>query len=160
MHLVFKSKMLHRGEYLVQLIENLCRGGYLPVEVPAVDSHGQGIRLGRLTGIHSYVNVVVREHEIGTAEPEVLCCVHKLQETRNGKRELVEEGNFELLEERGSDPRNNRFHVGAGTSEHKHTKVRKRGMGHDWCTLELRLHITVGDRVQKKDHERLQLWHE
>jgi hypothetical protein len=31
-------------------------------------------------GIHLHTNVLVTELEPGTLEPEILCCVHKLQE--------------------------------------------------------------------------------
>jgi hypothetical protein len=41
------------------------------------------------------------EHEFGTVEPEVSCCVHKPHETGGGGRELVEKLNFKLLEARG-----------------------------------------------------------
>ena len=45
---VRKGEMLHRREYWVttsnlKRIENLGHGGYLPVEVPAVDIYGEGI---------------------------------------------------------------------------------------------------------------------
>jgi len=52
-------------------------------------------------GIDFKKNSLGNELEFGTVEPEILCCVHKLQEAWNGKCELVEEGNFELLEAKG-----------------------------------------------------------
>jgi hypothetical protein len=42
---------------------------------------------------HQHLNVHVLEPDHGIVKPEVLCCVHKLHETWNGKRELLEELN-------------------------------------------------------------------
>ena len=106
-------------------------------------------------GIHFHTNSLVREQETGTVEPEVLCRVHKLSETWDGKRELVGEINLELLETRGGEVSNNRFHVGARTSECQRKKVRKCDVRCDWHTPELPLHITVENREQEKDHEYL-----
>jgi hypothetical protein len=53
--------------------------------------------------------LIVNEFEVGTVEAEVLCCVHKLQETWDRKRRLVEEFNLKLLDARGGDPMNKRF---------------------------------------------------
>jgi hypothetical protein len=39
------------------------------------------------------------EHQLGTAEAEVLCCAHELNEVWNRKGQLVEEYYSEFLEE-------------------------------------------------------------
>jgi hypothetical protein len=104
-------------------------------------------------------NVVAKELELATAEPEVLCCVHKLQEKWDGKGEVLEEQNFELLEARGGDPTNKRFQVGGDTSEKKLAEVRKCDLYRDWSMHELPLHITVRKRVRKGGPKRLQLGH-
>src|SRR6266852_6816097 len=116
MYLVEKNEALHRGEHLAKRVANLCRGGYLPVEVPAINPYKKGIRVG-FTGSHPHINFLVLEHDIGSVEPEVLRCVHKLWEMWNGKRELLEEPNLQFFEARGRDPRNNRFQVSTNASE-------------------------------------------
>jgi hypothetical protein len=65
------------------------------------------------------------EHECGAVEPVVLCCVHKLHEMWNGKREWLGDFNLELLEVRGDDVTNNCFYVSANAFEPKLAKVRK-----------------------------------
>src|ERR1700674_877731 len=115
MYLVYESEMLHRGKYLAKRIENLSHGRYLPVKVPTVDTYVKCIHLGLVlglglpTGIYLHINILVKELELAVAEPEVLCCIHKLHEVRDGKCELLEEKDLELLEARGRDPANNCF---------------------------------------------------
>ena len=60
----------------------------------------------------------------GALEPEVLGCVHKLQESWHGKSELVEDVDTELLEAWGGDPMNNCFQVSSNTVEPKTAKIR------------------------------------
>src|SRR6266567_9197749 len=105
MNFVRKSEMLHHGEYLAKRIENLGHRGYLPVEVPAVDIYGKGIRwhIG-LSGIELHVNSLVVKAELGMVEPEGFCSPHELHELWNGKRELLEVDNLEILEARSGDP--------------------------------------------------------
>ena len=106
--------------------------------------------------------MIVKELELATAEPEILCCVHKLQEEWDGKGKVLVEQNFELPEARGDDPTDKRFQVGSNTSEKKLVKVRKRDLCCDWSMHELPLdplHIMIGNRVQKDDPKRLQLGH-
>jgi hypothetical protein len=157
MFLVSKSEMLHRREHLAERIENLCHGRDLPVEVPAVDIYEKGTHLGP-TGIHRHKDSLLVELEFGTVEPEVLCCVHKLQETWDRKCELVEKDNLKLLEARGGDPMNECFQVSANTGEQEPVKVREYDGSHDWRMRGL--HITVGSREFKADHEHLQPGHE
>src|SRR5713101_6960718 len=144
MYLVQKVEALHRGEHLAKHVANLCRGGYLPVEVPAINPYKKGIRVG-LTGSHPHINFLVLEHDIGFVEHEVLRCVHKLWETWNGKSELLEELNLQSFEARGRDPRNKRFQVSASASEREHAKVREYNVCHDWRMCKLPPHITVGN---------------
>jgi hypothetical protein len=112
MDLVLESEILHLREYLTKRIENLSHGRYLPVEVPAADFHLKGMHLG-LGRIHLHVNLTLREPEFDTVEPQVLCCVYKLQEMWNKKCELLEETNLELLKARGRDATKERFRVRA-----------------------------------------------
>jgi hypothetical protein len=56
--------------------------------------------------IDLHINFLPEELEFCTIKSEVLCCFKKLQETWDGKRELVEEVNFELLKARGGDSMN------------------------------------------------------
>ena len=158
MNFVFKSEMLHRREHLAERIGNLCHGRYLPVEVPAVDPYGKGIHL--VPTIDQRINSLQGEHKSGTVKPEVLCCVHKLQEASDGKRELVEEANIKLLEARGGDPMNKCFQVTANTLEPEMVKVRECDGCHNWRMHQLPLYITVGNGEEKANHERLQLGHE
>jgi hypothetical protein len=110
MNIVRKSEMLHRREYLAERIEDLSHGGYLPVEVPAVDNHGKGSQwhIG-LKGIDPHVNFLAVKVELGTVEPEVVCSLHELQELWNGKRELLMVASLEIFEARDGDPTKNRF---------------------------------------------------
>ena len=85
--------------------------------MPALDIYDEGIRLGLFTGIDVYINSLVIEPEFGAVEPEVICCVHKPQETWDGKHELVEELDLELLEARGGDLMNKCFQVSAYTAK-------------------------------------------
>src|SRR6266699_1909889 len=96
---VRKSEMIHRGEYLAKHIEYLGHGGYLPVEVPAVDIHGKGIHwhIG-LSGIELHVNSLSGKAELGMVKPEVFCSPHELQELWDGKRELLGVVNSDILE--------------------------------------------------------------
>jgi hypothetical protein len=159
MFLVFKGEMLHRGEHLAKRIENLCDGRNLPVEVPAEDIYIKGMHLGP-TGIHPHRDSLRVELEGGTVEPEVLCCVHKLQETWDGKHELVEEEDFKLLKARCGDPTNKCLQVSANTLEQEPVKVREYDSRPNRRIRELLLHITAGNRESKADPERLQLRHE
>ena len=99
------------------------------------------------------------EFDCGALEPEVLCGVHELLETWDGKHELTEEVNMKLLEARGGDPANNCFQVSVNTPELEPVKVRKCDGCNDRRERKLPRHITVGHREHKKDHERLQLGH-
>jgi len=77
--------------------------------VTAVDNDTKSIHLGVLMRIHVRKNLLVIELEFGTMKPEVLRCVHKLQETWDEIRDLVEELKFKLLEVREGDPMNKCF---------------------------------------------------
>jgi hypothetical protein len=161
MYLVYESEIFHHGESLTKRIENLSHGRYLPVKVPAVDTYVKGIHLGLvlglLTGIYLHINKLVKELEPAVAEPEVLRRVHKLHEVRDGKGELLEEEDLELLEARGRYPTNNCFHVSADASEPKVAKVRKCDMSQEGYS---RLHIKIANREVKEDDKCLQLRHE
>ena len=109
---MFKSEVLHRREHLAE--RNLCCKSYLPVEVQAAGVYGKGGNLCFPMGISFHIDYHVRELEFNTVEPEVLCCVHKLLETRNGNRELFEEEpDLEVLEARGDNMMDNCFQVSA-----------------------------------------------
>ena len=143
---VFKSEILHRREHLTERIDNLCHGRYLPVEVPAEDIYAKERRLGLLRGINLHTNSTTNEEELGTPKPEVFCCVHKLQETWDGKRELVVKVNKELLKARGGHPMNKCFQVGGNTSEPEIAKVRECDVCDDRHVRELSLDIATGNR--------------
>src|SRR5580658_2041814 len=114
---MLKIEVLHHREHLAKPIENLCHGRYLPVEVPAINRYNKGIRPG-LTERHPHNNFLVLKHDHRIVEPEVLRCVHKLLETWNVKRELLEKLNYQHFEARGRDPTNNCFQVSANALEH------------------------------------------
>ena len=118
MDLVSKSEVLHRREHLDKCVGNLYCERYLPVELAAINRYNKGIRAG-LAERHQHMDLIVQEYNHGIVEPKVLCCVHKLHETWNGKRELLEELNIQGFgfEVRGRDPTNNRFQVSADASE-------------------------------------------
>jgi hypothetical protein len=88
----------------------MAHGGYLPVEVPAIDIYGNGIhwRIG-LRGIDLHVNSHAFEVELGMVELEVFSSPHELQELWNGNRELLGVANLENLEARSGDPAKNHF---------------------------------------------------
>ena len=100
--------------------------------MPTKDTDGKGVHLCLLTRIHLRNSVIVGKLEFGTLEREILCCVHKLQQTRDGKRELVEKENSQLLETRGGDPMNKCFQVRPNTSELQMVKVMKCDGCRDW----------------------------
>jgi hypothetical protein len=140
--------MLHRREHFAERIGKLYHGRNLPVEVPAEDKYAKGIHLGLTPGEDSHTNVLVIEIEYGTVEPEVLCCVHKLQETWDRKCELVEEVDIKPLEARGGDPTNECLQVSDNTTELEMAKVRE---SDDWRTRELSFYIAVGNREFKQN---------
>ena len=78
------------------------------------------------------MNLLVLEPDHGIIESEVLRCAHKLRETWNGKRELLEESNHQAFQARGRDPTNNRFQVSANASEPEQVKTRKCNECRDW----------------------------
>jgi hypothetical protein len=93
----------------------------------ALSIYGKGMRLDLLTWINLHMSLRPEEFELGTIEHEVFYRVHKLQETWDGKRELLVENNVEPLEARSGDPTSNRFQVNVNgdISEQKPSKVRK-----------------------------------
>ena len=131
MDLVLKSEVLQCREDLAERIGNLCRGRYLPVEVPASNTYTKGKRVG-LTERHQQTNELALEPDYGIVEPEVLRRVHKLRETLNGKRELPEELNSQVFEARGRDPTNNRFQKSANALELEQAKIGKCNVCRDW----------------------------
>jgi hypothetical protein len=152
---VSKVETLHRREYLAKRIAYLCRRRYLPVEVPGADTNGKNICIGPLIGVHLHIDSLARELELDALKPEVLCSVHRVQETGDGKCDLVEEENINLLEARGGDPKNKSFQISALTSELKPAKVRKCDGCHNRHTTDLPLHITIGNMERQDDRERL-----
>jgi hypothetical protein len=124
-YLMLESEMLHRREYLTKRMGNLCHGRYLQVEGPALDLYGKGMHLGFFRRIHLHMNPIIRKLEVGTVKPEALCLGHKPQETWDRKPGLLKEGNLELLEARGGDPKHNYLHVIANSCKLKIAKVRK-----------------------------------
>jgi hypothetical protein len=148
------NEVLHRREHWAKCIGNLYHGRYLPVEVPAINRYNRDIRVG-LTEKHQHINLLVLEYGHGIVEPEVLCCVHKLRETWNGKHELLEQSNLQPFEARGRDPTYNRFQVSADASEPEEAKVRMCDVCCDWRMCELPLHITIGNGERKEDRETL-----
>ena len=128
------------------------RRRYLPVEVTAADSDGKGIHLGLFMRTHPQFKSLVKKLEFGTLERDDHCCIHKLQETRDRKCELVEKPNSKLLEARGCDPMNKCFQVSANTFEQEVVKVRKCDGCRDWGIWgmgELPFYVTIGNRELK-----------
>jgi len=122
--------------------------------------HDKGTHPDLLTGIHTHPNRLLTEREYGTAEPEILCIVHELQETWGRKYELVKEGDLEPLKERGGDVRKKCLQVSASTFEPQIAKVRKRGSRHDGHMQRISLDVTVVDRGIEGKCECLQLRYE
>jgi hypothetical protein len=100
--------------------------------VPAADTYGKGIYPGLLMGIEVHFYNLLEEPEICSVEPEVLGCVHKLQETWDGKCELVVESHLEVPKARSTDPTNKCFQVSADTLEPQTVKARKFDGCHNW----------------------------
>ena len=90
------------------------------------------------------MNLVFEKLELGAVELEVLQCVHKLEETWNGNRTVLEEVKIELLETRGGpggDPTNKHFYEHAVSSEPNPAEVRKCDSCHGWRMRKLSLHM-------------------
>jgi len=136
---------------------NLRCGSYLPVEVFAGNLRLEGRFYSVITGIHLYFKGIPKESKHGHAKSEVLCCTQELKEVWNGKVELMEELDVEVVKERHCHLRKNRFQVSAGTPEPKLAKVRKCNISDDRPIQQLSLHVTVGNRVVKGNHECLEL---
>jgi hypothetical protein len=101
------------------------------------------MHLGLPTGIELYISPPGKL-EFGAVELEVLCRVHKLPETWDGKRVLVKETDFKLPEARSDDPMNKSFQISANASKPEPVKVRERDGCRDWRMREF--YITVGNR--------------
>ena len=112
------------------------------------------------TGIKRHIIYRLGEPEHGTVEPEILRYVHKLQETRDGKCQLVEEFNFKLLEARSGNPMNKCLQVSANTTELKKAKARKRDECGDTHMRMFPFYIAVGYGESKVNCERLQVGQE
>ena len=152
MSLVLKSEVLYHREHLTKPIGDLYHGRYLLVEVAAINCYDRDIRV-RPTDTHPHLNLLVPEPDLGTVEPKVPCCFHKLHEKWKGKRGLLEEYNIQVFEARGRDPTNNRFQVSADASEPEEAKVRECNVCRDWRMCELRLRIMVWNREAEVDLE-------
>src|SRR5260221_12227473 len=122
---VVNGEVHHCGEYFFEVIENLCHGRYLPVEVFAEDMNVEGEYSGFGAGIYPHRDSCIVEAEPGNAEPEVFGDCHELLEGWDRKSKLVEEVNFERHEERGGHVRKKRFQVLADAREGKPAEVRK-----------------------------------
>jgi hypothetical protein len=157
---VFKSEVLHCREHWADYIEYLCHGRYLPVEVTAVNNDTKIIHGGLFMRIHLNANVLVRELEFGSLESEVICCAHKVQKVWDGKRELVEDLNLELLEARCRNSIKKFFQVSCNTFEPETAKIRKSDGCRDRRVRKSPSHLTTAVREMKADHEGLQLGHE
>lgn len=106
--------------------------------------------------IHIHKNIIVCEPEPGTAELEVLCCTHELQEAWDGEVGLIKKDDLKLLEQRGGHSGKKCFQVGANTSEPQPAKVRKGDVGDERPMQQLCLHITLGKSGAKADSESLE----
>jgi hypothetical protein len=85
----------------------------MPGMTPTVDTYSKGTS-PVLMGICPHTNSLTRELELGAIKPEplVLCCVHKPDETWDGKRGLFEKHNTQPLEARCDDLTNKYLEVG------------------------------------------------
>src|ERR1700751_25626 len=83
----------------------------------------EGIHTGPFTGGYTDGNTVRRKRDRSIVKPEILYCPHKLYEVWDGKYELIEEDDLELLEKWSRDPRKKRFQVSISTFESKPAKA-------------------------------------
>jgi hypothetical protein len=104
--------------------------------------------------------MILTKNDRDNLEREDSCSTHKLQEVWNGIGQLIEKTDMKPFEERGSNPREKRFQVSAGTLESKPAEVGKSDACHDRRTQQLALNITAGIVGIKVDRECLQLRHE
>ncbi len=74
---------------------------------------------------------------------------------RNGKGELIEENDLDLLEDRGVDLRKKCFQIGINAPKSQPAEVRKRDMCSDWHVQQLPHNIAAWDGGVKGDPERL-----
>ena len=106
-----------------------------------------------------HVNSLAVKEELDMIKPEAFCSPYELRKLWNRKRKLVGVGNLEIFEARSGDPTKNRFRIRANSLQYKSAKVRKCDVCDGGCAHELPLHIAVGNRKVKYDHEVLQLGH-
>jgi len=152
-------KMHHRGNECSELIENLGRRCYLPVEMSAAYFQVETIDPGLVVGIHPHRNTLLMKREPRAAELEVLLVAQELQEVRNEKCKLVEERDLELLEDRGMYLRKKCIQVSSFGSERKPVKVKKRDVRHDRCVRQMPFNATFSKRKVKGDPKNLHLRH-
>jgi len=122
---VVNGEVHYRRKYIFEVIENLCHGRYLPVEVFTEDMDVEGKDGGFGAGIYPHRDSRIVEAEPGNAEPEVFGDLHESLEARDRKSKLVEEVNFERHDERGAHVRKKRFQVFADAREGKPAEARK-----------------------------------
>src|SRR5712671_599401 len=154
---VLEGKTNYGGQYWAKCVEYLHGRGYLQIEMPATNSHGQGIRLGTLGGINPQYGPLNIEPQLGTTKPEFMCCAHKLSEIWESKRELGGETDLELLEEGGGHPRKERFPVSTITFEPEPANIWKCDMCCEWCVRQLPFNTAVENRGVKRDSKCLEL---
>jgi hypothetical protein len=64
------SKILRRGEALLMVFEELCRGQHLPGEILAAKGYRQGRPPGPVREVRSHENAMFKEYEIDAVKPE------------------------------------------------------------------------------------------
>jgi len=154
---VVNSEVHHCREYRLEVIENLCHGRYLPVEVFAEDMNVEGKHGGFGAGIYPHGDSFIVEAEPGDAEPEVFGDCHELLEGWDRKAKLVEEVDFERHQERSGHVRKQRLQVLADAREGKPAEVRKCDVGYDPLERYFSPDIAVRRRGTEANLKRLEL---
>ena len=154
---VVNGEVHHRREYCFEVIENLCHGRYLPIEVFTEDVNVEGKQGCFGAGIYPHCDASIMEAEPGDAEPEVFGDRHKLLEAWDRETKLVEEVNFERHQDGSCHVRKKRFQVFADAREGKPTEVRKCDVGYDPLERYLSPDIIVRRRGTKANLKCLEL---
>src|SRR6266853_1381329 len=117
--------------------------------------HVEGIHPGTLSGIYPHDSFPVIEPELGTAKPEVLCCIHELEEAGDTEFQRVQVEDLELLETGGSDPGNEWLQISDGTSEPKPAKVGECDSCSDWSRQEspVNREVDINQECLEMGHE-------
>ena len=95
-----------------------------PVKVQGERGHPR-----TLMGIYRHSNFLIVERKLGTTKAELISLAHILKDAWERIGQLVKERDLEILEERGSNPREKSFQIITLAFIPKPSKIRKGDVG-------------------------------